>query len=87
MSQFGVEQMTKLGLDPCYVPHGIDLDVFKPQPNIRDGVRDELGIPQDVFLVGMVAANKGNPSVPRKSFPQPGPPQIESHGLTAVPRE
>ncbi len=70
MSQFGLDEMTKLGLDACYVPHGIDVDVFKPQPEIRDGVRDELGIPQDVFLVGMVAANKGNPSVPRKSFPQ-----------------
>ncbi len=70
MSNFGDHQMRQLGLDPCYVPHGIDLNVFKPQPEIRDGVRDELGIPKDVFLVGMVAANKGNPSVPRKSFPQ-----------------
>ncbi len=70
MTRFGTDEMTKLGLDPCYVPHGIDLDLFKPQPEIRESVRDELGIPQDVFLVGMVAANKGNPSVPRKSFPQ-----------------
>ncbi len=70
MSRFGDEEMRKLGLDPCYVPHGIDLQVFKPQPEIRAAVRDELGIPQDVFLAGMVAANKGNPSVPRKSFPQ-----------------
>ncbi len=70
MSHFGDDQMRKLGLDPCYVPHGIDTNVFKPQPEIRENVRDELGIPQDVFLVGMVAANKGNPSVPRKAFPQ-----------------
>ncbi len=70
MSHFGDDQMRKLGLDPCYVPHGIDTNLFKPQPEIRESVRAELGIPQDVFLVGMVAANKGNPSVPRKSFPQ-----------------
>ncbi len=70
MSRYGLEEMGKLGLDAAYVPHGINLEVFKPQPEIRDAVRDELGIPQDVFLVGMVAANKGNPSVPRKSFPQ-----------------
>ncbi len=70
MSHFGDTEMRKLGLDPCYVPHGIDTNVFKPQPEIREAVRDELGIPQDVFLVGMVAANKGNPSVPRKAFPQ-----------------
>ena len=70
MSRFGDQQMRNLGLDPCYVPHGIDLDLFKPQPEIRDDMRERCGIPQDVFLVGMVAANKGNPSVPRKSFPQ-----------------
>ncbi len=70
MSHFGDDEMRKLGLDPCYVPHGIDTSVFKPQPEAKDAVRDELGIPRDVFLVGMVAANKGNPSVPRKSFPQ-----------------
>ncbi len=70
MSRFGDEEMRKLGLEPAYVPHGIDLDLFQPQPEIRDDMRERCGIPKDCFLVGMVAANKGNPSVPRKSFPQ-----------------
>ena len=70
MSRFGEEWMRKFSLDPIYIPHGVDTDVFYPRPEIRDQVRDELSIPRDVFLVGMVAANKGNPMVPRKSFPQ-----------------
>jgi glycosyltransferase involved in cell wall biosynthesis len=32
-------------------------------------VRDALGIPRDAFLIGVVAANKGNPQVSRKSLP------------------
>jgi glycosyltransferase involved in cell wall biosynthesis len=70
MSRFGVEQMRDAGLDPLYVPHAVDTGVFRPQREIRREVRDELGVPRDVFLVGMVAQNTGNPSIPRKSFPQ-----------------
>jgi glycosyltransferase involved in cell wall biosynthesis len=70
MSRFGEQLMQEAGLDPIYVPHGVDTQVFRPQPEIRDTVRDELSIPRDVFLVGMVAANTGNPAVPRKAFPQ-----------------
>jgi glycosyltransferase involved in cell wall biosynthesis len=70
MSRFAEQLMTEAGLDPVYVPHGVDTTRFRPQPEIRDAVRDELGIPRDVFLIGMVAANKGNASVPRKGFPQ-----------------
>jgi glycosyltransferase involved in cell wall biosynthesis len=70
MSRFGETWMRKLGLDPCYVPHGVDTAVFQPHPGDKTAVRDELGIPSDVFLAGMVAANKGNPALPRKAFPQ-----------------
>ncbi len=70
MSRFGETWMQKFELDPLYVPHGVDTKLFRPQPEIKDAVRDELEIPRDAFLVGMVAANKGNPSIPRKGFPQ-----------------
>jgi glycosyltransferase involved in cell wall biosynthesis len=70
MSRFGLEQMEAFELDPLYVPHGVDTAVFRPMPELRDEIRDELGIPRDVFLAGMVAANKGHPSLPRKGFPQ-----------------
>lgn len=70
MSQFGFAQMKTFQLDPLYVPHGVDTSVFRPQPDIRADVRRELGIPENAFLVGMVAANKGSPQLPRKAFPQ-----------------
>jgi glycosyltransferase involved in cell wall biosynthesis len=70
MSRFGEQMMSQRGLQPLYVPHGIDTTVFNPQPENKAAIRAELGIPEDAFLVGMVAANQGNPSVSRKGFPQ-----------------
>jgi glycosyltransferase involved in cell wall biosynthesis len=70
MSQFGFKWMQDFKLDPLYVPHGVDTNLFKPRPEIRDKVRDELGIPRDAFLVGMVAANRASPILPRKGFSQ-----------------
>lgn len=69
MSRFGEKMMSDCGLDPLFVPHAVDTSVFFPQRQIRDAVRDELGIPRDVFLIGMVAANTSGP-ISRKSFPQ-----------------
>lgn len=71
MSQFGRDWMERLKLGPLYAPHAVDTQMFRPQPEIRDAVRDDMGIPRDAFLVGMVAANKGwNRQVSRKCFPQ-----------------
>jgi len=71
MSKFGLEWMQKFKLDPLYAPHAVDTKLFRPQPEIRDTLRDEMGIPRDAFLVGMVAANRGwNAQVSRKAFPQ-----------------
>lgn len=66
MSLFGKDELWKAGVEADYIPLGIDCDVFKPRD--KEVARQELGIPQDVFLVTMVAANKGWPS--RKSFPE-----------------
>ena len=66
MSRFGERMLTEEGLDPLYVPHGVDTDAFKPYS--KDEVREQVGVPEGAFLVGMVAANKGRPS--RKGFQQ-----------------
>lgn len=67
MSRFGVDRLQAAGLDPLYVPHGIDTDVLCPMDKAE--ARRRLGIPEDAFLVGMVAANNGSkPS--RKGFPE-----------------
>jgi glycosyltransferase involved in cell wall biosynthesis len=64
MSKFGQQMLGRL--DPLYVPHAVDTTVYNPRD--RKQVREETGVPQDAFLVGMVAANKGRPS--RKGFAQ-----------------
>jgi glycosyltransferase involved in cell wall biosynthesis len=66
MSRFGESQLKDVGLEPLYVPHGVDVQAYKPYD--KSEVRKEVGIPKDAFLVGMVAANKGRPS--RKGFQQ-----------------
>ena len=64
MSKFGKRMAEQVGLDVWYVPHGVDTKVFKPLD--RKEAREHLKWPQDKFIVGMVAANKDNPS--RKAF-------------------
>jgi glycosyltransferase involved in cell wall biosynthesis len=68
MSRFGEEMLRDAGLDPLYVPHGVDTKIFKPLEN-RQEVLDALRVPEGTFVVGMVANNKGQ-APPRKAFPQ-----------------
>ena len=62
MSRFGQKMLEEF--DPLYCPHGIDTTVYKPIDKKK--AREVTQMPQDRWLVGMVAANKGNPS--RKCF-------------------
>ena len=62
MSKFGRDELAKAGLEPLYVPHAVDCSVYRP----KEGARERTGMPEEAFIVGMVAANKGNPS--RKCF-------------------
>lgn len=64
MARFGERMLNDAGLDPLYVPHGIDTNAYRPRD--RAECRNVLGIDEDAYVVGMVAANKGNPS--RKCF-------------------
>jgi glycosyltransferase involved in cell wall biosynthesis len=65
-SKFGERMMHNADLDCYYVPHLVDCQIFKPKP--KRVAREETRLPQDAFIVGMVAANKGAPS--RKCFQQ-----------------
>ncbi len=64
MSRFGQEALSQYG--SLYCPHAVDTSTFRQYD--QRAVRDVTGVPQDAFLVGMVAANKGRPS--RKGFAQ-----------------
>ena len=65
-SRFGEKMVKDAGLDCYYIPHGVDTKLFKPID--RKEARKRINLPEDKFIVGMVAANKGFPS--RKSFPE-----------------
>lgn len=65
-SKFGHRQFEMVGVETDYVPHGIDTDLFSP--GNKEAARDYLGLPQDRYIVTVVAANKGTP--PRKSWPE-----------------
>lgn len=64
MSRFGQRMSEQAGLQSFYVPHGVDTDLLRPGDRLE--ARKRLQWPQDKFILGMVAANKGVP--PRKSF-------------------
>lgn len=64
MSRHGERAMRKAGLDPFYVPHSVESDVYRPGD--MDAAREEWRVKPDQFFVAMVANNIGIPS--RKHF-------------------
>jgi glycosyltransferase involved in cell wall biosynthesis len=74
MAPHGLEQLTGAGIEAHYIPHSIDTKVFAKTDTIANAqgvkvpVREFMGIPEDKFLVTMVAANKANGIVHRKAY-------------------
>jgi FkbM family methyltransferase len=67
-SRHGETEMRRAGLQPAYVPHGVDTQVFKPlDSGERVTVRRALNVPEDAFVIAVVAANKGT-DPPRKAW-------------------
>lgn len=64
-SRFGVDHLTAAGFDPMYAPHAIDTGVFAPGD--KAAARRNIGLPEQAYIVGMVAANKGR-TPPRKGW-------------------
>lgn len=79
MSRFAERLLLKEGLASDYAPHMVDTTVFTSVPEPIPGVygtvwpgdpnseREDLGIPEDAFVIGMVAANH---DAIRKGFPE-----------------
>ncbi len=65
MSKFGYERFAREGFAPVYVPHGINLDTFKPSVT-RDEDREAMGV-AGKFVIGMNSAN--NDAI-RKAIPE-----------------
>jgi FkbM family methyltransferase len=71
MSRFGEKALRDAGFNPMYIPHGIDLSVFRPGDQAV--ARKSVGVPEDAFVVAMVANNMGRDGN-RKAFSE----QIEA---------
>lgn len=69
MSPHGQRQLERAGIESVYIPHAIDTTVMKPTDTVF-GVptREYLDVPEDAFLVSIVAANKANGLVHRKAI-------------------
>lgn len=60
MAQFGLKELERADIDAMYAPHGVDTQTFTPGRKFNGATgRNILNIPDDAFVVGMVAANKG----------------------------
>jgi len=69
MSPHGQRQMAEVGIESVYIPHMIDTDIYKPTETFDDlPTRQFMDVPEDAFLIGMVAANKANKVVHRKAY-------------------
>jgi FkbM family methyltransferase len=65
ISRFGENALRDAGLNPMHIPHGIDTSIFRPGD--KNEARAALGVPEDAFVVGMVANNVGRDGN-RKAF-------------------
>ena len=66
-SKYGQEAFKRKGIEATYIPHCVDTKIFKPLDKKKS--RETFAIPEDAYVVGMVAQNKSS-SPSRKSFQQ-----------------
>lgn len=68
MTRFGQEVLARAGWAAPYLPHGIDMSVFRPLPaEERAAAREAAGIGPETFVIGINAANR---DTHRKRFPE-----------------
>ena len=58
-SKFGQKALEKAGFTSTLILEGTDTNIFKPMDKAK--CREEVGLPQDAFVFGSIAANKENP--------------------------
>lgn len=69
MAPHGQEILQQADIESTYIPHAIDTKVYKPTKELEGTpIRKYMGVDEDAFLVGIVAANKANGQIHRKAF-------------------
>lgn len=61
-SKYGVGILARNGISSIHLPHGVDLDNFKPIP--KSEARKMIGIPEEMFVVGFVGVNQRRKQIP-----------------------
>ncbi len=65
ISEFGVEAMRRAGKQVRLCPPGIDMHVFHPATSDeRKALRAKANIPENAFVLGMMAMNQGRKDIP-----------------------
>ncbi len=62
VTRFAENSFKEAGLRSTYIPHGVDSHIY--HPGDKKEARRKMGFPEDCFLLGSVATNKG----PRKNL-------------------
>lgn len=66
ISRFGQMELKRKRIDSVYIPHAVDCDVYKPLPlEEKMASRRAFGIPEDAFVIGIVAMNRSRKMIPR----------------------
>jgi glycosyltransferase involved in cell wall biosynthesis len=64
LSKWTKKELEKFGCKSTWIPHGVNLNIFKPMNKER--CKEIVGIPNDRFIIGTVAANSDKET--RKSW-------------------
>lgn len=66
ISRFGQAELRRRKLDSVYIPHATRCDQFTPlTPEEKIGARKTFGLPEDAFIIGVVAMNRNRKGIPR----------------------
>jgi glycosyltransferase involved in cell wall biosynthesis len=64
ISRFGQIELRQKNIESTYIPHGVRCDVYKPLPSKAE-CRKLFFLPQDAYIVGIVAMNRVRKMIPR----------------------
>ena len=66
ISRFGQSELRRKKIDSVYIPHAVRCDLYKPLSTEQKAeARKLFGLPQDAFVIGLVAMNRARKLIPR----------------------
>lgn len=65
ITRFGQRMLKNAGYSSVYIPHGVDTTIFKPIPEHKKECRKLWFLPEDSYVIGIVAMNRARKMIPR----------------------